>query len=460
MEKFDIIFIGAGPGGYSSAAILSEAGLKVAVVEQQHLGGTCVNLGCIPTKTLLKSAKVFDLIKKANVYGIETDSPKANLKAIQEIRKNNKTKLNGAIKGALDGAGVSLFDGVGKILDANTVIVNDGTKLTTKKIVIATGARPREIEFQGKDNAQKDGVLINSNDLLMMEQLPKSIVIIGGGPISIEFSYYMATFGVEVTILEHAEKLLSRFDEECSAQIIQYLEAKGVKIYHDARIESYQNNSLEFTSNEQTHTIKAEKILVAAGRVPNIEVAEKLGLELTPGKGIKVNDKMETSIANVYAIGDVTGLSMVTTNAYKQGDILAQNLLGLKIEKYNPANYAWSIYMGLELAGVGLSSAQAVEKYGIDNVLQVTVPAQQLPRNHADSNLDLGFFKLIVKKDDGKVLGSYIFLENASLLINEIALAVTKDLTIWDLQQTGHTHPTLSEAIYYVSRNLSFKLKR
>ncbi|MGY6171942.1 dihydrolipoyl dehydrogenase [Candidatus Mycoplasma pogonae] len=458
-KKFEFIFIGAGPGGYSSAAILASKGKSVAIIEKNKLGGTCVNEGCIPTKSLLKSAKVYNEIQKCGLYGISTQGVHFEFgKIIQNLRDNSKV-LNGAIAGALEAAGVTTIHGEALVIDKNTVEVN-GEKIYAENLVLSTGSRSRDIDFPGKDVAMAEKVLINSTELLYLEQLPQNLVILGAGPVSLEFSYFFASFGTKVTILDFAPKILGNFDEEVGLEATKILTSKGIEIVSGVEEYNYQSGGvISYKKAGENFAIKADKFLLAVGRVANIENFANLELELNSNKTVKVNHKMETSLPGVYAIGDVTGALMLTTTAYKQGDVLLQNLLGLEIEQFRTDTIAWSIYLAPEISGVGLSAKQAKEKYGEDNVLDVTIPAQKLPRNHIEKKLDFGFIKFIVKKDDGKFLGAYIVLEDSSLIINEVALAIAANLTVFDIVKVGHTHPTLSEAIYYLVRTLAFKLK-
>lgn len=455
MKKFDVVFIGAGPGGYSAAILLAKAGKKVAIVEKNELGGTCVNEGCIPTKTLLKSAKTFDLVNNAGQYGIEISGNIGyNFSKIQQIRQNNKTKLNFAIETNLTKAGVTIFRGQGIAISPTEVQIGQ-LVLTTKKLVLATGSRPRDINFEGKELAFSEGKILNSTDWITQEQLPKSLIIIGGGPIALEMAFFAATLGIKVSLLEYAPNLLRNFDQEAGEQVSKLLVAKGIDVIVDAKIIKYEQQKLWFKTQNQTNSLEADKILLATGRIANIEDFAALNLEYNVDNSVKVNQKMETSIDNVYAIGDLTGSLMLTTTAYKQGDILIQNLLGLEIEPFEPQNYGWAIHISPELAGAGMTKAQAVYKYGVENVLEVKLHDYELPRSHADSKIDFGFFKILINKKNGLILGALILLDNASLLINEIALALVHKITIWDLAKVGHTHPTLAEAIYYVARNLS-----
>lgn len=458
MKKYQVTFLGAGPGGYSAAVILAEKGYKVAVIEKKYLGGTCVNEGCIPTKTLLKSAKVYEQLNKCSLYGLSNQNLSFDFKLIQNRRINNKTKLNGAIQGALEAANVDVYFEEGTVLDKNTIELKDKTVISTEKIVLATGSRNRELNLPGFAEGVKNNKIVYSTDLLFSESFPKSLTIVGAGPISLEFAYFFSTLGSKVTILETSEKVMSSLDKEFSNHLENYISSKNINLITKAQVKKFKDDKLFFTIDNKERTISSDKILVAVGRVANTENFDKLNLEKNPNGSIKVNSNMQTSLENVYAIGDVTGAKMLSTTAYKQGDVAVQSILEREVESFDARLIPWAIYINPEIAGVGYTEQEAEAEFK-DNYVAVTIPAMQLPRNHADDLLEHGFFKIIVQKDNGKILGSAIFLENASLLINEIALAITNNLTVWDIEKTGHTHPTLSEAIYYATRALSYKLK-
>lgn len=455
--KFDILFIGAGPAGYSAAAILGNNGKKVAVIEKKDLGGTCVNEGCIPTKTLLKSAKLLNDIKNASVYGIQTKIEQTDYKVAQQNRKDVKNKLNNAIQNTLNSANVQVIKGEAKMISANQVVVNNET-IEADNIVIATGARSRQIKFNNIEKAiEENRVYLSSTNFLVEENLPNSLLIYGGGPVSLEFAYTAASYGVQVTIVEYAPKLLSNMDEIAGIEVTKLLEKHNIQIITNSQINDYLGEGkFEILNHDGTKShYTFDKVLLAVGRVPNTEVIGDLDIKLNQRGFIEVDQHLRTSIPNVFAIGDVTGALMLTTTAYKHGDILIETLLDKQDKEiFNPNVIAWAIYLNPELAGVGLNEKQAIAQYGAENVLVTTLPATALPRNHADHKLDLGFFRIITEKSSGKILGSLIFLENASLIINELALAISQNLTVKDLQAVGHTHPTTAEAIYYSSRAL------
>ncbi|WP_117275567.1 dihydrolipoyl dehydrogenase [Mycoplasmopsis edwardii] len=458
MNKFDIVILGAGPGGYSLANILSSNGKKVAIIEKKHFGGTCVNEGCISTKTLIKSAKVYETVKNSLEYGVNSNNVSFDLKAIQKRRQDNKDILNGAIKGSLESSGVQIFFGEGTVIDNKTITVN-GQEIKTDILILATGARSRELNIKGFEEAKANNVLLNSTDALYLNEVPKSLTIIGSGPVALEFAYFYSVLGTKITIVE-ANKFMGNFDQDLQENVKNYLLDRNIEIIEGAKILELNKNDLIIEVEGSQRTINSEKVLLAAGRVANIESFSALNLELNPNNTVKVNKFMKTSVDDVYALGDVTGIMMLSTFAYKSGDIIAKQILWNEpfIESVDAKLIPWSVYLNPEFAGIGYTE-QELKNQKIDYQV-VKVPAMSLPRAHAD-NLDkkYGFIKFLVNKHNDEILGAFMFIEGAHLIINEIALAMDKSISFSELQEHPFTHPTIAEAIYYAARGYVFSKK-
>ncbi|TDV23549.1 dihydrolipoamide dehydrogenase [Mycoplasmopsis mustelae] len=455
MTKYDVVVLGAGPGGYTLAGILSSNGLKVAVVEKEDLGGTCVNKGCISTKTLIKSAKVLDTVKNAEKYGVQAHLQGFDFATMQGRRTSNKELLNGAIENFLKGANVDILRGEGKLVDAHSLMVND-TKVSFDKLVVATGSKNRTLTVKGAQEGYQSGFLIDSEQALKLTEVPKRLVIIGSGAISLEFAYFYSTLGSKVTILSNT-KFLSNFDSMAAAAVAGSLKANGVEIIEEANISEVRKSEVVFKTGEQTHILAADKVLVAIGRVANLSGLDALGLKLNAKGFVDVCEHMKTNISNVYALGDVTGLMMLSTVAYKTADVIAKDILKFKDNETLMLNHVpWAIYLNPELAGVGKTAAQlTAECVEFD---EVVVPAKALPRLHADGQAnDLGFIKFLVSKTDGQILGCFMFVEGGHILINQVAFAMHQKVTFKQLQESIYTHPTIAEALYYSSRNVVFK---
>ncbi|WP_434336487.1 dihydrolipoyl dehydrogenase [Mycoplasma capricolum] len=453
MEKFDVVVLGAGPGGYSLANILSINKLKVALIEKEDLGGTCINKGCIPTKTLIKSAKVFELVKNAKDYGVFTDAIKYDIKKIQQRRLENKTFFNSGIQKQLDLNNVRLFKGLGEVLDQNSIKVNEQI-ICFDKLVIATGSRSKIINFQGIEKSIENGYLINSDQALNLESVPKSMVIIGDGPISLEFAYFYNTLGTKVTILTNVD-FLSRFDINIQKSVKQYFDLKNIKVIDKIDIKKIDLDKVYYDDN----FIQAEKILLAIGRQPNNESFKNLDIKKDKNGFVLVDDLMKTNFDNIYAIGDITGLTLLSSVAYKTGDIVARNILKYNdSEKFDKNLVPWAIYLNPEIAGVGLTEQQLVEqKVEFESFI---INSKALPRAHADGIVaDYSFIKFLVDKKTDQILGCFMMIETANILINQIALFMQQKLTFTQLQKSVYTHPTIAEALYYSSRIRGIKSK-
>ncbi|WP_434338019.1 dihydrolipoyl dehydrogenase [Mycoplasma capricolum] len=453
MEKFDVVVLGAGPGGYSLANILSINKLKVALIEKEDLGGTCINKGCIPTKTLIKSAKVFELVKNAKDYGVFTDAVKYDIKKIQQRRLENKTFFNGGIQKQLDLNNVKLFKGLGEVLDQNSIKVNEQI-ICFDKLVITTGSRSKIINFQGIEESIKNGYLINSDQALHLESVPKSMVIIGDGPISLEFAYFYNTLGTKVTILTNVD-FLSRFDIDIQKSVKQYFDLKNIKVIDKIDIKKIDLDKVYYDDN----FIQAEKILLAIGRQPNNESFKNLDIKKDKNGFVLVDNLMKTNFDNIYAIGDITGLTLLSSVAYKTGDIVARNILKYNdSEKFDKNLVPWAIYLNPEIAGVGLTEQQLVEqKVEFESFI---INSKALPRAHADGIVaDYSFIKFLVDKKTDQILGCFMMIETANILINQIALFMQQKLTFTQLQKSVYTHPTIAEALYYSSRIRGIKSK-
>ncbi|VEU60703.1 thioredoxin reductase [Mycoplasmopsis bovigenitalium] len=449
MNKYDIVIIGSGPGGYPLATLLAKKGKKVALIEKDQLGGTCINVGCIPTKSLVKSAYVLDTISHSQKFGIETNLVDINVKTIQNRRQLIKQKMNNNVKNQLNLANVDIYNGTAKLIDQNNLIVNE-EQIQFDKAILATGAKSREIDLPGANNAREKNFLINSNQALIIDEKIESLTIIGSGPVALEFAYIYSTFGTKVTIID-VNEFMGRYDVEFASAIKQYLTNRNIEIIDNVKLIKFDENELFYNSNGQEKSIKSSKILSAIGRVANLEAIGNVGIELNEKGFIKVNDSMQTNIKNIYALGDATGLMMLSSVAYKTSDIIAKHILGHEFETLNTNFVPWSIYLNPEISGVGQSEKELTAK----NVEfeAIVFNASSLPRNLANGSInEFDFIKFLIDKKTGLILGAQMFLEGSSLVINQIAQAMQMGIKFADLQKFTFTHPTVTEAIYYLSK--------
>lgn len=448
MKQYDIIVLGAGPGGYVAAIKASQLGAKTAIIEKNALGGVCLNWGCIPTKTLLKSAKVYHYIKNASIFGIDLeDGKKITVNWPNMIkRKNNIVKrLTGGVKVLLDKNGVDTYIGEGKVIDKNTIEIN-GEKLGTKNLIIATGAKPFIPPIKGIDKAIESGFVLTSKKVLDLEKLPKKLIIIGGGVIGVEFASLFSELDCDVTILEKAPNILINVDKDIRKIMLRKLTKLGVKIHTEADVVEIHKNSVSVKINEKLEKYEADKVLINIGMRPNIESVLSLGLELDRS-AIKTNERLETSVKGVYAIGDVNGKHMLAHVASHEGIVAVENILG-KDSKIDYDKIPSGIYTTPEIASVGINEEEA-KRRGIE-VKVGQFPLGANGRALAEGESD-GFVKVIADNKYGEILGVHILSPNATDMISELIVTMNLEGTIYDIANSIHPHPTFSEAIMEAS---------
>lgn len=418
---YDAIVIGGGIAGYNCCLKVVELGGKAVLIEKKELGGTCTNYGCIPTKAMQASAKVIDKLRKSKKYGINVSDFSVDFKEIIN-RKDRivKTSVLG-IKSLLEK--VEIINGEGKIIDKNKVNVNDKV-LEGKNIVIATGSMPIRLP-------NIDGM--TNEEILELEEVPKKLLIIGGGAIGAEFGCIFNRFGSEVTIVEMLEQIIPTEEKEIAEELKRGMEKDGIRIYTNAKVEYVKGNNALIKTSEGEIKEEFDKVLIAVGRKANFDKEEmgKLGVKCSK-KGIKVNKQMQTSVDNIYAVGDVTGEMQLAHYGYHQGITAAENIMGKKskISKVVPN----CIYTIPEIASVG----KITDKFKKANYAA----------NGKARTLDeiRGFIKVYFEKD--KVVGCSIIGENATELIAEATLAINNRISVKDIKKTIHAHPTLAELFF------------
>ncbi len=442
-----IAVLGAGPGGYVAAIKAAQLGASVTVIEDTEGGGTCLNSGCIPTKALVASAEALDKAKNIHDFGIELNGDVIpNIQKILE-RKNKIVNIQvKGIRGLFKSWGIKILDGKGFIVSANKIRValKDGgaEEVETDKIIIATGSRPAQIPIFPFDGEK----ILSSDDALNLNNIPRSLLIIGAGVIGCEFAFIYREFGSEVTMVEMMPGAVSTEDEEISAILEKELKKRKIKLIANIKVEKIEikeNSVLTFLSDGRT--IEAEKVLVSIGRAINSKDIglENIGVKTGQRGEIIVNDKMETSIKGVYAVGDVTGGIMLAHMASKEGMIAAENAVGGDAV-INRSVVPSAIFTSPEIASVGLREKQALDKGYRIKIGRFQFRA--LGKAHAMGEIS-GLIKIIADEQNDKILGAHIIGPHASDLIHEIALAINKGLTVKDIADTIHAHPTLSEGI-------------
>ncbi|PAF51347.1 hypothetical protein BKH43_01530 [Helicobacter sp. 13S00401-1] len=450
MKKYDVAIIGAGPGGYSLAVQLGSKGKKVALIEKAELGGTCVNVGCIPTKSLITSARYAS--KNLHKYGVETSEALLNIKTVASNAIRISKTLNGSIAKALEGAKVELYKGKSaKFVDAHTLDI-EGEKIEASKIVIATGGRNNTFNIENADLLTKQGKLLYSTEALRTEVLPKKLVIIGSGIISLEFAYYFAAMGSEVTMLEFAPKPFPSFDRDVASEIEKSLSGLKVSVRTNVKFIRFNEDlSLEIEVEGKKEKIEADKFLAAVGRRPNSELAQGI-VDIDERGNIKINDANQTSLPHIYAMGDVTGKKPLSSVSYKHADTIYEHIMGKQVDVVKVDHIPTSVYIGVDIAGVGKSEERLLKEGIPYKVLKVS--GMNLPRLHAEQTPEVGLVKLLIDEENDRLLGAHLVLKDASLVINTLALAVSDKIKLRDLYNIGYTHPSVAEAIYYALRPL------
>ena len=439
---FDAVVIGAGPGGYVAAIRCAQFGLKTAIVEYREMGGTCLNRGCIPTKALLHSAEVYDeIVKDSKELGINVENATVDYTAVAK-RKNRIVKtLSGGVQALVKARKITIINGKAVLTGKNSFEA-DGKAYTAKNIILATGSEPTRIPIPGID---KDGVM-NSDGVLSSDTLPESVVIIGGGVIGIEFATLYKSLGKKVVIVEALPRILNTLEEDVSSTMNKILKKRGVEIHTGAKVTEIKDGlKVVFEENGKVGEAEGEAVVVAIGRRPltaNIGL-EKAGVEVNEKGFIKVNDKMETSVPGIYAIGDITGKIQLAHVASAQGMIAAANAAG-KDKKMSYDIIPSCIYSNPEIAAVGLTEADAKAK-GL-NVRTGSFSTAGNGRSKILGCMD-GYARLVTDARTGEIYGATIVAPHATDMIAEIVTAMKAEATIEEIADAIHPHPTVSEII-------------
>jgi dihydrolipoamide dehydrogenase len=445
-KKFDAIVIGAGPGGYPCAIRLAQLGKKVAIIEKEYLGGVCLNVGCIPSKALIKAASNFEKMQKADGMGFKVKGVEVDHKGLLEWKQSVVSKLVGGVSTLLKGNKVEIFKGEATFVAKNELSVksSEGVQaLTADHIVIAVGSSPIELPAFKFDEKN----VLSSTGALNLDKPVSSAIVVGAGYIGLEIGTYLAKLGTNVTMLEQAPRLLSSYDPDVGRVVERNLKKRNVTVIANASAKAAKEKGgmmhLEVEVDGKTQTLQAEKILVTVGRRPNtMPGLEKVGVLVDRGF-IKVNDRLQTNVPGIYAIGDVAGQPMLAHKATKEALVVADVIAGKKGAKYDVKAMPAVIFCEPEVATVGLSETEAKAK-GI-NAFSGSFPFGALGKAIAMGETD-GFTKLIGDKKTGRLIGAVIVGPEASTMIAEMALAIEAGLQLEDIALTVHAHPTLGEA--------------
>jgi dihydrolipoamide dehydrogenase len=441
-QSFDLIVIGAGPGGYVCAFRAAQLGLKVALIDKRAtLGGTCLNVGCIPSKALLASSEHFLFAQKhASEHGIKIDGVSIDVPAMLKKKDGIVSKLTGGVAALAKARKVTVITGEAKFTSANNVAVGDQS-LTAKNIVIATGSAPVELPFMKFDGE----TVISSTEALTLTSVPKKLVVVGGGAIGLELGSVWARLGADVTIVEFLPKIAAANDDDIVRNFTRLLQKQGLKIECGAKVTGFSKGILTAERDGKVLEFPADKVLVAVGRRPyadNLNLAAA-GVELTDKKRIKVDAHLKTTAPSVWAIGDVIDGPMLAHKAEEDGVAVAEWIAG------KPGHVNWDlmpaiIYTDPEVASVGLGEDAAKAKGIAINVgkFNFAANARALANDAGD-----GYVKIIADAKTDKILGAQILGKNAGELISEIVTHMEYGGSAEDLARTVHAHPTMSEAV-------------
>lgn len=443
--EVDTLVVGAGPGGYVAAIRAAQLGQKVTIVDKGALGGVCLNVGCIPSKALITAGQKAAEAQGIEELGIKAEKVSVDFSKVQEWKDSVVNKLTSGVEGLLKGNKVDIVSGEAYFVDKNTAKVMDEKNSQTYKFnncIIATGSTPIEIpSFKFSDR------VLDSTGALSLKEIPKKLVVIGGGYVGTELGTAFANFGTEVTFLEGAKDILGGFEKQMTQVVKKRLKKKGVTIVTEAVAKGVEETKdgvkVTYEAKGKEETLEADYVLVTVGRKPNTEEIglEQVGIELDERGRVKTDKQCRTSVDNIYAIGDITAGPPLAHKASYEGKIAAEVISGEKSE-VDYIGVPAVAFTEPELATVGLSEQEAKDKGFNVKVGKFPFAAngRALALNEAD-----GFLKLITRKEDGLVLGGQIAGPNASDMISEIGLAVESGMTAEDIALTIHAHPTLGE---------------
>ena len=452
MDDFDIVVIGGGPGGYVAAIESARLGFNTALIEKDTLGGTCLNRGCIPSKSLLKSAEIADeLLNKSKKRGFNFDNLTFDYKKIVQHSKTTVRRLKSGLNTLLSNKDISILEGHAKFKDSNTLEIESSDSTTSlvsaKQIIISTGSTPYFPE-----DLKPDGELIVDSDyVLNSDTLPNKICIIGGGYIGIEFAYFYSSFGIEVSIVESEESILSSLDSEISIELKKSYEKRGIKIFESSAVKEIINQDSManiILSNQESDIIEnVDKVLVSTGRIPNTSGLnlKSAGVKTDKFGFIKVDNNFRTNIDNIFAIGDVIGGLMLAHKASEEGFLLINEVININKDLSDkPLVVPACIYCQPEISYIGITEDLAKTK-------KIPYKVGKYPFKANGKSLagdeTLGFCKILADKND-KILGAHIIGKGATEMISEISLIMSNNLSLKSITNTIHPHPTLSEIIF------------
>ena len=450
-EKFQVVVIGGGPGGYVCAIRLSQLGFKTACVESRgSLGGTCLNVGCIPSKSLLNLSEEFHKVKNLSSKGIEVGNVKLNLNKMMKNKDKAVTVLTKGVEFLLKKNKVTYFKGFGSFKSRNEILIKDNqskeTSIITEKVVLATGSAP--VSIPGIEFDEK--IILSSTGALKIKQVPKKMVVVGGGYIGLEMGSVWSRLGTEVHVVEFLENITPGMDKEISQEFMKILKKQGIKFHMQNKVEKIEKNNLGaivITTDKdgKKNNFDCEVVLISVGRKPNTEGLnlERVGVELDEKKRIMTNKNFQTNLDNIYAIGDVIVGPMLAHKAEDEGVAVAENIAG-QSGHVNYNTIPGVIYTSPEVATVGKTEEQLKDENIDYKIGKFSFMANSRAKAIDDTE---GFVKILADAKTDKVLGAHLIGPHAGELIAEIGVAMEFGASSEDLARTCHAHPTFSEAV-------------
>ena len=453
MASFDVIFIGGGPAGYVGAIRCAQLGMSVAVVEREGLGGTCVLWGCIPAKALLEAASIATKVSHSADFGVTVSDVKLDYGVAMKRSRAVSTQNSKGVEFLFKKNKITWIKGTAKVAGKNAVSVKvDGKEEkheAKKAVVISSGSRVKGLPQIGLE-LNKTTVL-SSDEVLVLEKAPKTMAVVGAGAVGCEFADVFAAFGTQITLIEALPVILPLEDADCSAELTKSFRKRKIDVLTGAKISDVKvgknSVSMSVESGGKKQTLEVEKVLVAAGRAPNIEDlgVKEAGVQLTDRGFIKINERMETSVKGIYAIGDVAGPPMLAHKGQREGIVFAEFLAGQKhVHQVNYGNIPNATYCHPEVASIGMTEAQVKEKKIDYKVGKFAFSNNGRARTSGETE---GFVKIIRDARYGEILGAHIIGAHATELIHELAVARENEYTVEEVDLAIHAHPTLSEAI-------------
>jgi mercuric reductase len=450
-DRYDLIILGSGAAAFAAVLKASELDVKVAMVERGTVGGTCVNVGCVPSKNLLRAGEIIYYSKHPNYDAISSNNGKFSVKEI--VKKKDELVLslrNAKYVNVLDSLpNVTLIKGSASFVSKNEVKVN-GKNFYGKKFIIATGSSTNVPLIQGINDVD----YLTNVEALSLKESPDSMIVLGGGPLGLEFAQMYAHFGTEVTLLQRSSRIAPKEEPEISEALKQYLEEERIKIHTNAQVLSVRKKGdvkiLRFNVNGDAREIETEQLLVATGRRPNTADLhpENAGVKLRQDGAVIVNPEMRTSSPHIWAGGDVIGMPMLETIAAKEGAITAENALKNAGKKIDLLSVPHAIFTSPQIASVGLTEGQMMENMKVCSCR--TLSMSEVPKAKVVHE-ERGLIKMAVHPKTGRIFGVHILAELAADMIHEAVLAVKYKLTVDDIIDTVHVFPTMTEAIKLVA---------